>query len=56
MLGKKWRTRVVRIFPNEDAYLRLVSAILIEFSEGWEFGKTYLNMENTQDIITGKDP
>jgi transposase-like protein len=43
----KRRTRVVRVFPNEDACLRLVSAELMEFSEDWEYGKIYLNMENT---------
>lgn len=43
----KRRTRVVRVFPNEESCLRLVSAILMEFSEDWEYGKIYLNMENT---------
>jgi putative transposase len=36
------RTRVVTIFPNEASCLRLVSAILMEISEEWETGKTYL--------------
>jgi putative transposase len=36
------RTRVVGIFPNEASCLRLVSAILMEISEEWETGKTYL--------------
>ena len=39
----KRRTRVVAIFPNEASCLRLVSAILMEISEDWETGKTYLN-------------
>ena len=43
----KRRTRVVRIFPNEEACLRLVSAVLMEFSEDWEYGRIYLNMENS---------
>ena len=42
----KQRTRVVRVFPNENSCLRLVSAILMEFSEEWEFGRIYLNMES----------
>jgi putative transposase len=42
----KRRTRVVRIFPNEEACLRLVSAILMEVSEEWETGKVYLAFEN----------
>ncbi len=43
----KRRTRVVRVFPNEGSCLRLVSAILMEFSEDWEYGRIYINMENT---------
>ena len=43
----KRRTRVVRVFPNEDSCLRLVSAILIEFSEEWEFGRIYLRIESS---------
>ena len=40
----KRRTRVVGLFPNEDSLLRLVSAVLIEISETWETGKSYLNL------------
>ena len=39
------RTRVARIFPNEDSCLRLVSAVLMEISETWETGKIYLSFE-----------
>jgi transposase-like protein len=42
----KRRTRVVRIFPNEAACLRLVSAILMEISEEWETGKVYLTTDD----------
>lgn len=41
----KRRTRVVRIFPNRKACLRLVSALAVEYSEEWTTGKRYLNME-----------
>jgi transposase-like protein len=37
------RTRVVSIFPNEASCLRLVSAILMEISEEWLTGRTYLS-------------
>jgi putative transposase len=37
------RTRVVRVFPNENACLRLISAILMEISDDWETGKVYLS-------------
>ncbi|MCK4817734.1 transposase [bacterium] len=40
----KRRTRVASLFPNESSLLRLVSAILMEVSEEWESGKTYLTM------------
>ena len=40
----KRRTRVARLFPNEDSLLRLVSAIEMEISEDWIAGKRYLNM------------
>ncbi|MBW2005683.1 MAG: IS256 family transposase [Deltaproteobacteria bacterium] len=39
------RTRVVGIFPNVDACLRLVTAILIETDEDWQQGKIYLSMD-----------
>jgi transposase-like protein len=42
------RTRVVRIFPNEDSCLRLVSAILVETSENWQTGKMYLPVEDME--------
>jgi len=41
----KRRTRVATLFPNESSLLRLVSAILMEVSEEWESGKTYLNIK-----------
>ncbi len=43
----KRRTRVVRVFPNEQSCLRLISAILMEVSEEWEYGKLYLRMESS---------
>jgi len=43
----KRRTRVATLFPNEASLLRLVSAVLMETSETWETGKTYLKMETT---------
>ncbi len=40
--GLKERTRVVGLFPSEESHLRLVTGVLIEISETWETGKTYL--------------
>ncbi len=38
------RTRVVGVFPNEAACLRLVSALAMETSDDWETGKLYLSL------------
>ena len=54
----KRRTRVIRIFPNRAACLRLVTALAAEMSEDWESGRRYLNMEEvTQDppIASGQE-
>jgi len=40
----KRRTRVVRIFPNAQACLRLVTALAVEQSEEWVTGRRYLDM------------
>jgi putative transposase len=45
----KRRTRVVRIFPNPEACLRLVTAMAVEQSEEWVTGRRYLNMEELRD-------
>ena len=41
----KRRTSVVRIFPNRQSCLRLVSALAVEVSEEWVTGRRYLDME-----------
>jgi transposase-like protein len=41
----KRRTRVVSIFPNDAALLRLASAVLMEIDEAWMSGRKYLTME-----------
>jgi transposase-like protein len=45
----KRRTRVVRIFPNREACLRLVSALAIEQSEEWLTGRRYLDMRELDE-------
>jgi len=44
------RTRVARIFPNEKSLIRLVGAILIEKSEEWETGRTYIDMSKANEL------
>lgn len=41
----KRRTRVATLFPNEEACLRLVTAVAMEISEEWVTGKVYLTMD-----------
>jgi len=43
------RTRVARLFPNEESLLRLVSAIEMEISEDWLAEKRYLTMETENE-------
>jgi len=42
----KRRTRVASIFPNGESCLRLVTAVVMETSEEWISGKTYLRMQD----------
>jgi len=47
----KRRTRVIRIFPNQEACLRLVTALCAEQSEGWESGRQYLDMSEPVSTV-----
>jgi putative transposase len=44
----KRRSRVIRIFPNEESCLRLMGTMCIEQSEEWETGRVYLTMKDEQ--------
>ena len=39
------RTKVVGIFPNQEACLRLFTAVLQEVNDDWTTGRTFLKME-----------
>ena len=41
--------RVVRIFPNREACLRLVTALAVEQSEEWLTGRRYLDMSELNE-------
>lgn len=49
------RTRVVRIFPNPESAIRLITALAIEQTEEWLTGKRYLNMEDLNDEESSTD-
>lgn len=40
------RTRVVGIFPSRDAYIRLVTCYMLEYTEDWITGKSYFSKES----------
>ena len=46
----KRRTRVVRIFLNADACLRLVRALAVETHENWLKAHRYLNMDDLREL------
>ena len=38
------RSRVATLFPTEASCLRLVTAVIMEISEEWQTGRTYLRL------------
>jgi transposase-like protein len=46
---------VVRIFPNRQACLRLVTALCVEQSEEWETGRRYLDMGELEEQRRGEE-
>ena len=46
----KRRTRVVRVFPNEELCLRLVTALLMETNQEW-MEKMYLHMDEGNPAV-----
>ncbi len=50
------RTRVVRIFPNRESALRLITALCVEQSEEWETGRRYLDMRPLEEEAQDEQP
>ena len=46
------RTNVVGIFPNPDAYTRLVITYLMEYAEDWASSRAYLNEQAVQALLS----
>jgi transposase-like protein len=52
----KRRTRVVRIFPNREACLRLATALCAEQSDDWVTGKRYLDISELRQWQRDRAP
>ena len=48
------RERVVRIFPNRAAALRLLGAVLLEQHEQWSTGRKYLEMDEYHEWVPAR--
>jgi len=48
------RERVVRIFPNRAAALRLLGAVLLEQHEQWSTGRKYLEMDEYHEGVAAR--
>jgi transposase-like protein len=49
------RSNVIRIFPNDQSCIRLVSALAMEQSEEWLTGRRYLDMSLLEELIPAPD-
>ena len=46
------RSRVVGVFPSKEAYLRLITTYLIEYSEDWSAEqRSYINQEALEVVM-----
>ncbi len=46
----KRRTHVVGIFPNENAILRLVGALMLEQNDEWAVTRRYMTLDTIDEV------
>lgn len=44
------RSNVVGIFPSSESYIRLIATYMIQYSEDWATGKSYINQKVLESI------
>jgi putative transposase len=46
----KRRTNVIGIFPNDQAIIRLVGALMLEQNDEWSLQRRYMQLEGLQSL------